>query len=110
MSYLKSEGLAQSLSSGHDHELWAFDNFYIDIVLTQKGLNEVNKVVEAVFQYAQMVRDKGPQEYIFEENKMIGQIRFDFADKQNPMATTMNMAKTMQVFEDEKDLPYILKH
>ena len=42
-----------------------------------------------------MVRDKGPQEYVFKETQRIGEIKFEFADKQNPMSTTMNIAKTM---------------
>jgi len=49
LSYLKSEGLANELSAGGDHELWSFSNFYVDISLTKKGLENYEKVVEAVF-------------------------------------------------------------
>lgn len=49
LSYLKSEGLASELSAGGDHELWSFSNFYVDISLTKKGLQNYEKVVEAVF-------------------------------------------------------------
>lgn len=49
LSYLISEGMALELSSGYDHELWAISNFYIDITLTRKGLENVEKVIEAVF-------------------------------------------------------------
>jgi insulysin len=59
LSYLISEGLALELSSSGDHELWSFDTFSVDITLTQKGMGEVDRVVEAVFQYAKMIRDKG---------------------------------------------------
>jgi secreted Zn-dependent insulinase-like peptidase len=38
LSYLISEGLALELSCGFDHELWSFDNFYIDVTLTAKGM------------------------------------------------------------------------
>jgi insulysin len=34
LSYLKSEGLANELSAGGDHELWSFSSFYVDISLT----------------------------------------------------------------------------
>lgn len=52
LSYLIAEGLALELTSGYDHELWNFSNFYVDITLTRKGLENVDKVTEAVFKYA----------------------------------------------------------
>lgn len=55
-----SEGLALELSCGSDHELWAFDNFFVEITLTKKGLTEYKKVINAVFAYAKVVHDKGP--------------------------------------------------
>ena len=38
LSYLKAQGLALELSSGYDHEIRSFSNFFIDITLTKKGL------------------------------------------------------------------------
>jgi insulysin len=49
LSYLKALDLAQELSSGYDHEVHSFSNFYIDITLTKKGLANINQVIEAVF-------------------------------------------------------------
>ena len=110
LSYLIAEGLALELSSGYDHELWSFDNFYIDITLSQKGMQNVEKVVEAVFHYAKIVRDKGVQQYIFDEVKKMGEIEFDFADKKQAMATCIKLASKLQLFEDPEHLPNILKH
>jgi secreted Zn-dependent insulinase-like peptidase len=56
---LKKEGLAMELSAYSDHEVWALSQFAIDITLTKKGLQEYEKVVEAVFKYAQIIRDAG---------------------------------------------------
>lgn len=79
LSYLIAEGLALELSASHDHELnGAFSNFNVDISLTKKGLEQYERVVEAVFQYAQIVRDKGVQEYVFAETKRVGELEFDF--------------------------------
>jgi insulysin len=55
LSYLKSEGLANELSAGGDHELWSFSNFYVDIFLTKKGMDNYDKVVEAVFEYSKKI-------------------------------------------------------
>jgi insulysin len=56
LSYLISEGLALELSSSFDHELWSFSTFNVDITLTKKGLENYEKVIESVFQYAQKIR------------------------------------------------------
>lgn len=76
-----SQGLALSLTSGFDHEIRSFSNFYIDVTLTKKGLENFQSVIEAVFQFAQIVRDKGVQDYVFNEVKRVGEINFEFAEK-----------------------------
>jgi insulysin len=60
LSYLKSEGLALELGAGDDHSMNAISAFMIDIYLTKKGLAQYERVIEAVFQYAQRLRDAGP--------------------------------------------------
>lgn len=49
LSYLISEGLALELSASGDHELWALSTFAVEITLTKKGLENYEKVIEAVF-------------------------------------------------------------
>ena len=49
MSYLKSEGWALELGAGDDHEMHAFSTFSINITLSSKGIEEYEKVIEAVF-------------------------------------------------------------
>lgn len=49
LSYLIAEGLALELYSGYDHDLWSISNFYIDVTLTKKGIDNPDKVIEAVF-------------------------------------------------------------
>ena len=49
LSYLKSEGLALDLGAGEDHSMNTFSALMIDIYLTEKGLKNYDKVIEAVF-------------------------------------------------------------
>lgn len=68
LSYLIAEGLALELSSHYDHNLnGAFSNMNVDITLTKKGLAEYERVIEALFHYVQIIRDRGVQEYVFHE-------------------------------------------
>lgn len=59
LSYLMSEGLALELSAGGDHELDSFSTFMVEVVLTKKGIENYENVVEAVFQYAQIIKEAG---------------------------------------------------
>lgn len=81
LSYLIAEGLALELSSSEDHDLWAFTTFYVDITLTRQGLENVNKVIEAVFTYINILKQRGIQDYIFDEVKRVGEINFEFAER-----------------------------
>jgi insulysin len=49
LSYLISLGYALELSSSYDHELWSYSTFSVEITLTKKGLENYDKVIEAVF-------------------------------------------------------------
>lgn len=85
LSYLKQEDYAMDLSAGGDHELDCFSDFSVTITLTKNGLANVDKVVNAVFKYIQRLKEVGPQEWVFEENRNIGSIIFDFLEKSNPI-------------------------
>jgi insulysin len=76
LSYLKREGLAMELSAYHDHDIWSVSTFAIDVTLTKKGLEQYERVISAVFKYAQILRDAGVQEYVFNECKRVGELEF----------------------------------
>ena len=100
LSYLKAEGLANELSAGADHELWSFSQFYVDISLTKKGLANYEQVVEAVFQYANKIKEAGPQQRLFQENNDLGKMRFEFQDKSNAVRYCVGLASKMQYYEE----------
>ena len=111
LSYLISEGLALELSASHEHELnGAFSNLNVDVSLTKKGIAEYERVIEAVFQFSQIVRDRSAQEYIFKEVKRVGEIEFDFLDKTKPLNYTIRMASKMQLFSEPENLADIIRH
>jgi secreted Zn-dependent insulinase-like peptidase len=53
-----------------------FDIFSVTIDLTREGLPHHRKVVEMVFQYLNMLRDAGVQEWIFRECQKLADIAF----------------------------------
>lgn len=57
-----------------------------------------------------MLRERGIQDYIFEEIKRVGEINFEFADKKSAVNTVVGLAAKMQLFEAEEDIPNLLSH
>jgi insulysin len=110
LSYLMKEGLALGLSSYPDHELYCISTFSIDITLTKKGLQHIEQVVAAVFRYAQIIRDAGVQDYVFEEMRTAGRLHFDYMDKEDPVDYVVNIAKYLQLFDTPDKLKEIIKH
>ena len=105
LSYLIKEGLAMNLAAGVDHEQGVFSNFYIKIGLTQKGLKDTNHVLAAVFKYAQRLVEVGPQDFVHDECKTIGTIKFDYADKGSVINYCVQLSGKMQHFDTEDDIP-----
>jgi insulysin len=60
LSYLKKEGLAIEICSEDNHMLNCYSDFELTITLTKKGLENYETVLQAVFKYAQRLREVGP--------------------------------------------------
>lgn len=57
LACLKSENLANDLSAGLNTNLDCFGLFRISVDCTEKGITQVEKIVEIVFSYLQMLRN-----------------------------------------------------
>ena len=78
LSYLKKEDLATELSSNFSSELDVFSDFSVDIRLTDNGLKNYERVLEAVFKYNQRIAEIGPKKEVWEEVKKVGDLKFEF--------------------------------
>ena len=46
--------------------------FIVNVDLSEEGIEHVDDIVTLVFQYLNMLRAAGPQEWVFEECKKLG--------------------------------------
>jgi insulysin len=91
LSVLVDEGLALNTSTASEDDMNLFTSLFINITLTSKGVDEF----ERVFAYLKMVKEKGPQEWFFQEVKTILDLQFRFQDKEEPMDHVSDLAETM---------------
>ncbi|ORX91263.1 insulin-degrading enzyme, partial [Basidiobolus meristosporus CBS 931.73] len=67
LSLLKKKGWANYLSAGASHGGIGFEFFKISVDLTEEGLNHTDEIVRIIFQYIEMMKRVGVQEWIFRE-------------------------------------------
>jgi secreted Zn-dependent insulinase-like peptidase len=85
LAELKRRGWAQSLSAGpgysDDHQA----TFNLSVQLTPEGLTRTDDIIALVFQAVALVREQGLQAWIFDENRRLGEIGFQFQEKAGPV-------------------------
>ena len=68
---------------------------------TGAGNRNVRDVLAAVFAYIALIKGHGGvSQHIFEENRQLARLRFDFRDKPQPMQLAEALACSMQTHED----------
>jgi insulysin len=109
LSKLKEEGLVLGLSAGGGSSHPDINSFGINISLTEKGLNEYERILELVFAYIQILREHGFEEYTFKESQTMAQINFDWKNPDEGMGFVAGKAAQMQEYKlDEVEvLPFL---
>ena len=104
LKLLKDLKWATSLSAGPSPESYSSHSlFLISIELTDEGNDHVEECCKIVFQYLELLRREGIQEWIFEELKNVGETKFHFRDKQSAGYYVREICSGMQVY-DRSDL------
>eukprot|EP00002_Diphylleia_rotans_P025102 TRINITY_DN4963_c0_g4_i10.p1 TRINITY_DN4963_c0_g4~~TRINITY_DN4963_c0_g4_i10.p1 ORF type:complete len:965 (-),score=237.06 TRINITY_DN4963_c0_g4_i10:2105-4999(-) len=101
LSYLKKQGWADSLSAGTTRSTRDFTLFGVEVSLSEDGLQNVDKVIAAVFQYIRLVLKEGIQEWIWNECRDISSIKFRFADRTEPYSYVSTLSHQLQFYELE---------
>ena len=96
LSYLKDQGLANTLSAGYHNVCPGTSFFEIDISLTPEGLKNYRDVVKIVFQYISIMKENPPLEWMHEEMKNMGEVEFRFRQKSPAAKFTSSTSAVMQ--------------
>ena len=102
LSLLKEQGLATSLSASQGHDLANQASFMVSVSLTEQGLKDYQNVIQHVFQYVELLKQKGLQETLFLEEKQLSNIRFQFQEQSEPIHMVSGLSRQMQFFPTEK--------
>jgi insulysin len=98
-SVLRNAGLVNSVVAGPSDEATHFTIFQITLALTEDGLRGVDEVVTQVYGYVRMVRDLGPQRWLWDQCRSISRVELRFLEKSSEIDTCSDLAGDMQIYE-----------
>ncbi|XP_076044547.1 insulin degrading metalloproteinase isoform X2 [Oratosquilla oratoria] len=104
LSYLKAQGWVNSLVGGQKTGAKGFSFFVVNVDLTEEGIEHVESIVTAVFQYFNMLRKEGPQEWVFEECRDLNAMTFRFKDKERPQTYVCALSEQLHYYQSEEVL------
>ncbi|KAL5371833.1 hypothetical protein DPSP01_013961 [Paraphaeosphaeria sporulosa] len=112
LAYLRARGWGNGLIAGASTLCPGSSIFYINVNLTEDGLEQWEEIVMIIFQYIAMIREVPPQEWFVNEQIRITGMGFRFEGKQPPITTTVEHASYMQKPYDRKEIlsgPSVIK-
>ncbi|KAJ3326456.1 Insulinase (Peptidase M16) [Blyttiomyces sp. JEL0837] len=101
LALLKAKGWAQDLGASSSRGATNFDFFKISIGLTEEGSKHTDEIIVIVFQYLEMIRAAGVQEWIYNECKTVSQVYFRFMEKSNPSGYASRLSGSMHKYPAE---------
>jgi insulysin len=78
LSYLKRKGWANNIACATSEELSDFEAFEISVGLTSRGLVAVNSVIEAIYSYIQLMRERQIPDFVFKEVLQLEELQWRF--------------------------------
>lgn len=101
LSFLRDHHLGHELYASHSNYADHFTKFEITVSLTEKGLENYEEVIDAIGLYLAMLRKEKIPEWLFQECKLMKNIKFDFQEKSDVLSKTLHVAQSISDFPVE---------
>ncbi|KAK2166408.1 hypothetical protein LSH36_39g02052 [Paralvinella palmiformis] len=86
------KGWVSTLAGGQKPGANGFMFFIVNVDLSEEGIEHTDDIVALTFQYLNMLRKAGPQEWVFRECQNLNSMAFRFKDKERPRNYTCSVA------------------
>ncbi|XP_067129485.1 insulin-degrading enzyme [Centruroides vittatus] len=110
LSELKARGWVNTLVGGYKSGAKGFAFFIVNVDLTEDGIEHTDDIVTLLFQYLNMLKAEGPQEWVFKECQDLAAMTFRFKDKERSQMYAFSLAGMLHNYPMEEVLcgPYLL--
>ncbi|KAH8697779.1 a-pheromone processing metallopeptidase Ste23 [Talaromyces proteolyticus] len=96
LAHIKAKGWANGLSAGAMPLCPGASFFTISVRLTEDGLVHHREVVKTIFQYIALIKERTPEQWIFDEMKNLAEVDFRFKQKSPASRFTSRLSSVMQ--------------
>ena len=96
LAYIKAKGWANGLSAGSMPICPGASFFTISVRLTPEGLKQHREVTKVIFEYLAMLKEREPEQWIFDEMKNLTEVDFRFKQKSPASRFTSRLSSVMQ--------------
>ena len=112
LSLLKERGWSDGLSAGTNMTTGNESTFNVTIKLTKDGLEHVDDITSHVFQYLRLVRSEGITEWLFNEQRQLSDIAFQFQEESEPIHYVRSLASSLHKYPSVDVLrgPYVMEN
>ncbi|MCL1125669.1 insulinase family protein [Shewanella surugensis] len=101
LSYLKSQGLATSLSAGGGAHGYNFKDYNINIQLTEKGCQHIDDIITASFEYIELIKTQGLEHWRYQERSQLLEQAFKYQEPSKPLDLASHLSINMHHYDIE---------
>ncbi|MCL1143576.1 insulinase family protein [Shewanella gaetbuli] len=105
LSYLKEQGLANNLSAGGGINGFNFKDYSVSIQLTDKGFEQLDEVIKCIFEYIQLIKSTGLENWRYQERANLLDTAFRFQEQIKALDLASHLSINMHHYEVE-DIVY----
>lgn len=101
LSYLKEQGLANNLSAGGGINGFNFKDYSVSIQLTDQGFNAIDEVVKCIFEYIQLIKMHGLEDWRYQERANLLNTAFRFQEQIKALDLASHLSINMHHYDIE---------
>ena len=101
LSYLKEQGLANNLSAGGGINGFNFKDYSVSVQLTDKGYKAIDDVVKCIFEYIQLIKLTGLEDWRYQERANLLNTAFRFQEQIKALDLASHLSINMHHYAAE---------
>ncbi|MBR9727473.1 insulinase family protein [Shewanella intestini] len=101
LAYLKEQNWANNLSAGGGVNGYNFKDYTINIQLTERGLTHLDDVISCIFEYINLIKHQGIEDWRYQERANLLQTAFKFQEQIKPLDLASHLSINMHHYAVE---------
>lgn len=101
LSYLKEQGLVNNLSAGGGVNGYNFKDYSIGLQLTDKGLANLDEIISCCFEYIELIKTQGLDEWRYLERANLLKMAFRYQEQVKSLDLASHLSINMHHYEVE---------